>query len=196
MLAVPVRPSLEALMMVEPRAMAVTTPVPDTDATAGDDDVHCTERSIRTLVNESRTLTISWRVTPTNSESVDGDNTTAATGTGATVICAVPTFPSLVAVTVAVPADMAVTNPVIATRITVGEVVAQTTVRSVSGWPLACSVLATSKTDSPPPGPINSVRLPGFTETVATVGGSVEPPHETKIVPIRTHATNRMAPTV
>ena len=69
-----------------------------------------------------------------------GATVTELTGMGAgavTVIAALPVFPSLVAVIVALPALLAVTTPVVLTVATAGALDAQTMPRPVSWFPLA-----------------------------------------------------------
>ena len=73
---------------------------------------------------------------------VAGVTTTDDTGTSATVIAAVPDFPSLVAVTVAVPFPVAVTRPVGDTVATAPFDDCQVTVRPVNVAPAASFVVA------------------------------------------------------
>ena len=85
----------------------------------------------------------------------------------ATVTAAVPTFVSLVAVIVAVPALMPETNPVGVTVATVGSELDQVTERPVSVAPLASFVVAVSCAVDP----MMSDAVAGDTVTDATAGG-------------------------
>ena len=74
---------------------------------------------------------------------VGGLTATVATGTGITVTAAVPLFPSLVAVMVAVPGATAVTKPLAETVATAVALEDQVTGRG-SGFPSASRGVATS----------------------------------------------------
>ena len=74
---------------------------------------------------------------------LDGVTATVATGTGITVTSAVPLFPSLVAVMVAVPGPTAATKPVEVTVATPGALEDQVTDRG-SGFPSASRGVAAS----------------------------------------------------
>jgi len=90
----------------------------------------------------------------------------------ATVIDAVPLFPSLIAVTVVDPAAPPVTNPLALTVAAVVLLLAQLTTRPVSALPDASVVVAVNCTVLP------TLRLAsaGVTTTEATgVGGAIEP---------------------
>src|SRR6266852_8498415 len=98
-----------------------------------------------------------------------GVTLTDATGTGVTVIVADPLWPSLVAVTVAVPAATAVTRPVALTVATAGSALVQVTTRSMSGFPAPSRGVATSC----PVWPTVRPRLGGVTVTAATGTGVI-----------------------
>jgi len=150
--ALPVLPSLDATMLVVPAATAVTTPVADTDPTAGDDDDHVTERPDSTLPDASRRVAVAWVFCPTCSEDDASPTATVLTGAAATVSASVPVFVSLVAVSVTLPAAMPVTSPVGETLATEVFDDVQPIVRPVRTFPVAsfnvavtCSVVPTSK---------------------------------------------------
>src|SRR5207247_11080304 len=73
-----------------------------------------------------------------------GVTVTDATGTGVTVMADAPLFPSLVAVIVAVPAVFPVTSPLALTVATAVLLLAQVTVRPLSGFPFASFGVAVS----------------------------------------------------
>src|SRR5207249_1860568 len=93
-----------------------------------------------------------------------GVTSTAATGMTATVIAAVPLFPSLVAVIVADPAPTAVTSPLAETVAAAGALLAQVTARPARGLPLASFGVAVIWTVCPS----STVAEAGFTDTDAT----------------------------
>src|SRR5690348_4863371 len=111
MLDVPVLPSLVAVMVAEPVALAVTTPVDETVATAVLLDVHVTTRSVTTVLFASRTVATSVVTCVGTSVAVAGATVTLPTGTGTTVTVALPLLLPLVAEMVAVPVARAVTTP-------------------------------------------------------------------------------------
>ena len=80
---------------------------------------------------------------------VAGLTTTDATGTSPTVTVAVPLFPSLVAVSVAVPAATPVTRPVADTEAIPGALLVQVTGRPVSVFPAESLAVAASWTVCP-----------------------------------------------
>src|SRR5207245_2465125 len=85
MTAVPVRPSLVAVIVAEPTATAPASPLPFTAATDGLLLVQVTVRPLSTLPAESVVVAPSWMVCPTNRLAADGFTVTAATGTAVTV---------------------------------------------------------------------------------------------------------------
>jgi hypothetical protein len=111
--AVPVLPSLVAVIVVLPPPTAVTNPLASTVAANGLLDVHVTVRPVRVLLFESLSVAVSCcvEVTPRASVADDGFTVTVATGIGFTVITGVATLgaDSLFAVMIAVPRPAAVT---------------------------------------------------------------------------------------
>ena len=90
--AVPVRPSLVAVIVAEPMATAVTSPVLETVALVVSDELHVTVRPVSVLLIMSRSVAVSCCVSPTASVAELGETETVDTGVG-TVIVAVPLFP-------------------------------------------------------------------------------------------------------
>jgi hypothetical protein len=80
--AVPVLPSLVAVMVAVPPPTAVTVPLDDTVATAALLVVQTTVRPVRTTPFWSFSTTLSGAVCPTVSETVGGVTVTVATGLG------------------------------------------------------------------------------------------------------------------
>jgi len=114
--AKPVCPPLLAEMTAEPWAFAVTSPLPDTDATPSLLLDHVTVRPVSALPFASFGVADSCFVSPTFRFAELGSTSTDATGTACTVIVAWPLLPSLVAVIVAVPCATPVTTPEDETR--------------------------------------------------------------------------------
>src|SRR5881396_2947873 len=163
-LAVPLCPSLIAVIVAAPAATPVTSPVEDTVATAGVPDAQVTDRPESTLPAASFRVVVSCTVAPTSTTAVAGLTVTDATGTIATVTLAVPLFPSLVAVIVADPAATPVTSPAADTvAIAVFELV-HATPRPVSTFPAASLVTALSCVVAP----TKTFAVAGFTTTEAT----------------------------
>lgn len=168
--AVPTFPSLVAVIVAVPDAIAVTTPDALTVAVCGALDAQTTPRPASAFPLASYATAFSVSEAPTESCDVVGATTTDATGTGAgalTVICALPTLPSLVAVMVAVPAAFAVTTPDALTVAVCGALEAQTRLRPASAFPFASYVMAVSVIVPP------TVSVPdvGATATDATAMG-------------------------
>jgi len=111
MVALPVLPSLVALMLAVPTVTAVTTPCAETVATAVLLELHVTARPVRTLLFASRVVAVACDVPTAVIELGVSATVTDATGTGTTVIVEVPECPSLVAVMVAPPTAIPVTSP-------------------------------------------------------------------------------------
>ena len=99
---------------------------------------------------------------------VEGDTVTVATGASVTVTVAVPDFPSLVAVMVALPGATPLTTPVADTVAMDPLLVVQAIARPVSVVPFASFVVAVSAVVAR----TKTVAVAGATVTVAT-GGSV-----------------------
>jgi hypothetical protein len=108
----PLRPSLEAVMVAAPAVSAVSTPEPDTDALVGSLDVQAMVRPLSAPPALSRVTADSWSVCPICTSADGADTITLATGTGSTDSVAVPVRPSLDAEMVTGPTLSAVTRPV------------------------------------------------------------------------------------
>src|SRR6266550_7151538 len=135
--ALPVRPSLMAVIVAVPTAPPVTSPLADTDATVGALEVHVTARPVSALPAESFGVAASCTVCPTPMLADAGATCTEATGTIATLIVAVAVLLSLVAVIVAEPWVTPPTCPVLLTVATLGLLLAHVTGRPVSVLPAA-----------------------------------------------------------
>src|SRR5438876_10018872 len=162
--AVPVFPSLVAVSVAEPAATPVTKPLAETLATAGALLAQVTTRPVSTLPPESLVVAVSCTVCPTATLGAAGLTATEATGTMVTVTVAVPFFPSLVAVSVAVPAATPVTRPLADTVATAGALLAQVTTRPISAEPFASFGVAVSCTVCP----TRTLAVAGVTATEAT----------------------------
>src|SRR5207253_4928086 len=150
--ALPVAPSLVAVIVTAPAATPVTSPVDETVAVAGALDTQVIARPDSTVPAASFGLAASCTLAPTSTSAVAGLITTEATGTFATVTAADAFFPSLVAVIVVVPAATPVARPVDDTVATDGfeldHVIARpaSTVPAEScAVPVNCAVLPTSR---------------------------------------------------
>src|SRR5207253_1363090 len=128
--AMPLFPSLVAVIVTDPAATPVTRPVADTVAIAGLALVHMMARPASTLPAASFGVAVSCAVPPTKTVAVAGLTTTEATGTVDTVTAAVPLWPSLVAVIVAAPTATPVTRPLADTVATALLLVVHVTVRA------------------------------------------------------------------
>src|SRR3989449_941127 len=108
---VPLCPSLVAVIVADPTATPLTSPLPLTVATAAlslDQEI---TRPDNGLPFASLGVAVSCTVAPCWTLAGDGLTVTEVTGTVDTVTDAVPLCPSLVAVIVAEPAATAVTSP-------------------------------------------------------------------------------------
>jgi hypothetical protein len=92
-LAVPLCPSLVAVIVAEPAPAAVTRPAPLTVATAALLLAHVTVRPVSTLLAESSVVACNCVVPPTMTVAVAGATATVATGAGVTVTVAVSDRP-------------------------------------------------------------------------------------------------------
>src|SRR5205809_2896432 len=164
MAAVPLWPSLVAVIVAEPATFAVTSPVPVTVATAVLLLAHATERPVRMAPLASRRVALSGTVWPTGTLAGAGLTVTDATGTPLTVMLAVPLWPSLVAVMVTAPATTPVTSPLLFTVAIVLSLDDQLIARPAKGLPLASRGVAVSCTVRP----IATVPELGVTVTAAT----------------------------
>jgi hypothetical protein len=140
----PLLPSLVAVIVAEPGATPVTTPVVETVAMAVLLDDHATARSVTTTPFASLTVAVSVVVWPTVTVAVGGDTVTLPTGDGVTVIADVPLFVSLVAVIVAIPPLTPVTTPAVFTIATCVLLELHETTRFVTTLPLASVTVAVS----------------------------------------------------
>src|SRR6266581_1060814 len=147
--AVPLCPSLVALIVAAPTATPITSPLADTVAAAVFELAHATTRPASTFPAASLVIALSCVVPPTKTFAAAGLTTTEATGTLDTVTAAVPLCPSLVAVIVAAPTAAPVTRPLAETVATAPLLVAQLTTRPLSGLPLASLGVAVSCTVPP-----------------------------------------------
>src|SRR5438445_10631413 len=109
--AVPLWPSLVAVMVAAPAATPETSPLPFTVATAVLLLPQVTTRPAGRFPLASLGVAVSCRVWPTGTLPAAGPTVTDATGTAVTVIPAEPLWPSLVAVMVAAPAATPYTTP-------------------------------------------------------------------------------------
>jgi hypothetical protein len=107
---VPLFPSLVAVIVAEPIATPVTSPAPFTVALLGSDVDQTMARPVSTLPSAASVEAVSCRDMPAAMVAAGGAIVTVASGC-TTVICVDPVFPSLVAVTVAVPTATAVATP-------------------------------------------------------------------------------------
>jgi len=162
--AIPLFPSLVAVIVATPAAAAVTNPLPLTAAAGVLLLAHVTARPVSTFPTESFVVADNWTVPPTGRLATAGVTATDATGTTVTVTVAIPLFPSLVAVIVATPAATAVTSPLPLVAATAVLLLAHVTVRPVSTFPAESFVVADNWT-VPPTGRLATA---GVTSTDAT----------------------------
>src|SRR5262245_4142000 len=165
--ALPLRPSLVAVICAVPATKVVTTPVLETVATLGAELVHAMVRPVRMLPAASRNVAVACVVRPATRLVLARLTVTLATGAGAgalTVSVAEPVRPSLVAVICAVPAAIDVTMPLLETVATLVFELVHAMLRPVSTLPDASRVVAVACVDWP----AVSVLLASETETDAT----------------------------
>jgi hypothetical protein len=152
-IAVPLFVSDVAVIVAEPAATAVTTPLDETVATLLALVDQVTTRPVNVAPVESRTVAESVTVPPGLRLAVPGETLTDATGIGGggatdvTTTCAVPLFPSAVAVIVVVPAPIADTRPAVVTVAMDAFAVAHVMGRPPSTLPCASVVTALSDVD-------------------------------------------------
>src|SRR2546423_641627 len=168
---VPLFPSLVAVIVADPAARPVTSPLPLTHATPESLLIHVTTLPDRGLPLASLGVAVSCAVCPTGTLADDGVTLTEATGAGTlvTVTIAVPLFPSLIAVIVADPAARPVTSPLPLTRATPESLLAQVITRPDRGLPLASLGVAVSCTVCP----TGTLADDGVTLTEATGTGTL-----------------------
>ena len=147
--AVPLFPSLVAVIVAVPAPTPVTRPPVDTAAVPRALDAQVVSRPESGRPFASSGVAVSWTVSPTWMAAVAGLTLTDATGTGVTVTAALPVFASLVAVIVTAPAAMPVTSPVEDTVATAGALDAHATARPESTLPAASVRVAASCTLAP-----------------------------------------------
>jgi len=146
--AVPVCPSLEAVIVAAPAVTPVTRPALETVAIAALELVHDSARPLNTLPFASRVTAVSCEVAPINMLELDGETVTLATGIGdgaLTVKKAEPLCPSLVALIAVVPAASAETSPFAETEATFPLEVCQVTTRPESELPFASRSVAVAR---------------------------------------------------
>ncbi len=142
--AVPLCPSLVAVIVADPAPAPLTSPLPLTGATAVLLLPHVTTRPVRAVPFASRGVAVSCTVAPCGTLADAGVTVTDATGTFDTVTNAVPLCPSLVAVIVAVPVATPLTSPLPFTLATAPLLDCQVMTRPVNGFPLASRGVAVS----------------------------------------------------
>lgn len=144
--AVPILPSLVAVIVAEPTATAVTRPPADTVATDVFDEAHVMVRPPNAVPVESRGVAVIVIVSPVTSDDDVGLIDTVATGAASdwTAIFAVPLTPLVVAVIVALPAPCAVTSPVFETVAVLVSLLDQAMIKPVSTLPLSSFTVAES----------------------------------------------------
>jgi hypothetical protein len=198
--ALPVLPSLIAMICTVPGATAVTTPEVETVAIEELPEVHVAVRSVRILPEPSRIVAVACVVCPAVMLVEASETVTSATGTGTTVMSDVPVLPSLAAVTVAVPIASADTKPLELTLAIDGASENQVTVRPVSMLVAASRVSAASCFVLP----TTTFADPGVTTTAATLAITLSalvpvcPPLEARICaePEATAVTRPLVETV
>src|SRR5256886_93027 len=146
MAAVPLFPSLVALIVMEPGVTPLTRPLVLTVATDVWEPAPVPFRPEGGSPPASLGVPVSCTVWPACTEAVAGVTSTDATGTGVTVIVEVPLLPSLVAVIVADPGVTPETRPLLLTAATDVLELDHVTVRPESGFPPASLGVAVSCT--------------------------------------------------
>src|SRR2546422_3549824 len=176
MAAVPLCPSLVAVIVAELAATPVTDPLALTVATAALLVAQVTARPLRAVPFESFGVAVNWVVAPTVRLAAAGLMVTEATGTFVGVTADVPLFPSLVAVIVAAPAATPVTNPLALTKATAALLVAHVTVRPVRAVPFKSFGVAVNWVVAPTMRlAVAGLTVTEATGTFVTVMGEVPP---------------------
>ncbi len=149
--ALPLWPSLVAVIAAVPAATPVTRPVPFTVATAGVLLAHVTTRPLKPLPLASLGVAASCTVPPAATLAVAGLTATDATGAAVrvTATAAPPLCPSLVAVIATAPAATPVTSPLLFTAATAGALLTHAIARPLNELPLASLGVAVSCTFCP-----------------------------------------------
>lgn len=161
--AMPLFPSAVARIVVVPGRTAVTRPSVLIVAIVVSADVHVIGRPPSTFPCESVGTAVNEPDWPTTNAAEPGTIAIEAIDITVTVIVADAVFPSLVAVSVAVPAETPTTVPVASTLAICAELLAQATGRPVRTWPLPS--YATARRTVVPPATI--VAFGGTTDMVA-----------------------------
>jgi len=162
--AVPLFPSLEAVIVTLPVLRALTRPELDTTAMVSSLEVHPTSRPGNSAPDASRTLAESCTAPPTATLAVGGVTTTVSTGTCRTVTEAEPITPSTFAKMTAIPGDSAVTTPVLDTEATDGAPLDHDAGRPDSDWPFSACASTLNCTVCP----VTTLGAAGETMTRAT----------------------------
>src|SRR5438309_8401384 len=135
MVAVPLLPSLVAVIVADPAALLVTTPLALTAATAALLVAQVTTRPESVPPAESLVTAESCVEVPTVIVADEGVTVTEATGTGETARVAVADWPSLVLVIVVLPADTPAARPPPLTVAAAGLLLTHVIARPLSGLP-------------------------------------------------------------
>src|SRR5438445_286780 len=162
--AVPLWPSLVAVMVAAPAATPVTSPLPFTVATAVLLLPQVTTRPASGFPLASFGVAVSCAVCPTGTLADAGATVTDATGTLLTVSTAVPFLPSLVAVMVPEPTATPVARPLAFTVATAVLLLAHVTTRPARANPLASFGIAVNCAACP----TITLAVAGLTVTDAT----------------------------
>src|SRR6266550_2787800 len=170
MAAVPLCPSLVAVIVAEPATTPLTSPLELTVATEVLLLDHVTVRPVSGLPLASFGVAVSWTVWPTGTLADAGLTVTELTATFDTVMLALPLCPSLIAVIVAEPTAAPLTSPVLVTVATELLLLAQATLRPVSGFPFASFGVAVSWTVWP----TGTLADAGLTVTELTGTGTLD----------------------
>lgn len=166
--AVPLTPSLVAVIVAVPLETPVTTPLAFTVAAAVLLLLQPTIRPVSVLPDASRVVAVRVTVCPTTVWAVDGVTCTAATGTARTVTVAEACFPSMDAMMTALPGARPVTTPALDTLANDGELLDQNTVLPPRGWPLTFRAIAVSCVLPP----MRMLAVDGVISTAATGSGA------------------------
>jgi hypothetical protein len=133
-------PSLVAVMVEVPAAMAVAKPLLSMPTTAVLELLQVTTRPVRAPLMESLGVAVNSMSSPILTPVRGAVSVTETMGTRETVMTEVDDFPSEVPVMVAVPGATAVTSPVAETVATAGAELLQVVVLPVSVPPIESSV--------------------------------------------------------
>jgi hypothetical protein len=164
--ALPLRPSLVAVIETAPTLTAVTAPLLFTVATAVLELLHTMARPVSTLLEASRTTTAACVTPPTVTDGADSETLTVATGAGETETDADPTTASTVALILVLPGETARTRPVDDTTATVLFADRHSTARSVNTAPVLSRTVAVRSLVSP----VTIDTMSGDTSTRVTAG--------------------------